>query len=105
MEVPLGFGSDLAIKKVCKLKKTLYRLKQSPRVWFGRFAKVMKNLGYKQSQGDHTFIIKHLDSRRVTALLIYIDDIIMMGNDEKGRQAMRQCLTKEFEIKKLRRLK
>ena len=44
MEVLPGFGSDLAIKKVCKLKKTLYGLKQSPRTWFGRFVKVMKNM-------------------------------------------------------------
>ncbi|RVX04897.1 Retrovirus-related Pol polyprotein from transposon RE1 [Vitis vinifera] len=48
--------------KVCKLKKALYRLKQSPRAWFGRFAKVMKEFGYKQSQDDHTFFIKHSTS-------------------------------------------
>ena len=49
MEIPLRFGSDLATKKVCKLKKAQYGLKQSPKVWFGRFSKVMKNMGYKQS--------------------------------------------------------
>ena len=51
MSIPLGFsGSDG--DKVCRLKKTLYELKQSPRVWFGRFAKVMIANDYKQSQGD-----------------------------------------------------
>ena len=59
---------------MCKLKKTLYGLKQSPRTWFGRFAEVMKNMGYKQSQGDHTLFIKHLDLRGVTALLVYVDN-------------------------------
>ena len=72
MEVPHGFGSNLAIKKMCKLKKTLYGVKQSPRPWFGRFAKVMKNMGYGQSQGDHTLFIKHLDSTGITALLVYV---------------------------------
>ena len=99
------YGSDLAIKKVCKLKKALYKRKQSPRAWFGRLAKVMKNMGYKQSQGDYMLFIKHLDSGGVTTLFVYIDDIIMMRNDEKERQTLRQCLTKEVEIKELGRLK
>ena len=55
MEVTPGFGSDLVTKKVCKLKKTLCILKQFPRAWFRRFAKVRKNMRYKQSEGDHMF--------------------------------------------------
>ena len=46
---------------------------------------MMKNIGYKQSQGNHTLFIKHSDSRGVTALLIYVDDIIMTRNDELER--------------------
>ena len=65
----------------------------------------MKNMGYKQSEGDHMLFIKHSDSRGVIALLVYVDDIVMTGNDEKERHTLKQCLTKEFEIKKLRRLK
>ena len=49
--------------------------------------------------------IKHLDSRRVTTLLVYVDDIIVTRNDEKERQTLRQCLTKEFDIKELGWLK
>ncbi|RVW46161.1 Retrovirus-related Pol polyprotein from transposon RE1 [Vitis vinifera] len=58
MNIPPGFEENTG-NKVCKLKKALYGLKQSPRAWFGRFAKVMKESGYKQSQGDHTLFIKH----------------------------------------------
>ena len=82
MSIPPGFsGSDG--NKVCRLKKALYELKQFPHAWFGRFAKVMIANGYKQSQGDHTLFIKHSTSRRVTALIVYVDDIIVTGNDEK----------------------
>ena len=81
MSIPLGFnGSDG--NKVCRLKKALYGLKQSPRAWFGRFAKFMMANGYKQSQGDHTFFIKHSISGGVTTLIVYVDDIIVTGNDE-----------------------
>ena len=83
MEISLGFGGNLATNKVCKLRKALYGLKQSPRAWFGRFAKVMITMGYKQSQGDHTLFIKHSDSGGVTALLVYVDDIIVTRNNEK----------------------
>lgn len=81
MKVPPGFGGPLKANKVCRLKKTLYGLKQSPRTWFGRFARVMLAMGYKQSQGDHTLFIKHSDSRRVTVLLVYVDDIIVTEDD------------------------
>ena len=79
--------------------------KKSPKAWFRRFAKLIKNMRYKQSQGDHTLFIKHLDSGGVTALLVYVDDIIMTRNDEKERQTLRQCLTRQSEIKQLGRLK
>lgn len=49
--------------------------------------------------------IKHSDSGRVIALLVYVDDIIMIGNDEKERHDLKRCLAKEFEIKELRKLK
>ena len=53
MNIPPRFEGNTS-NKVCKLKKALYWLKQSPRAWFERFAKVMKEFGYKQSQDDHT---------------------------------------------------
>jgi transposase InsO family protein len=105
MEVPPGYGNNLAAPTVCKLKKALYGLKQSPRAWFGRFARVMMAIGYRQSQGDHTLFIKHSPSGGVTALLVYVDDIIVTGDDDKERQILSQCLAKEFEIKALGRLK
>uniref|UniRef100_A0A2P2MWT8 Retrovirus-related Pol polyprotein from transposon TNT 1-94 n=1 Tax=Rhizophora mucronata TaxID=61149 RepID=A0A2P2MWT8_RHIMU len=105
MEVPPGYGKNLDSQTVCKLKKALYGLKQSPRAWFGRFARVMIAMGYKQSRGDHTLFIKHSSSGGVTALLVYVDDIIVTGDDDKEKQILSHCLGKEFEIKALGRLK
>ena len=80
-------------------EKGPYGLKQSPKAWFGRFAKVMKEFGYKQSQGDHTLFIKHLIVGGVTALLVYVDDIIVIENDEREKHEVKQRLATEFEIK------
>ena len=47
IEVPHGIESSHIKSKVCKLLKSLYGLKQSPRAWFGRFAKFVTKCGYK----------------------------------------------------------
>ncbi|WVZ24536.1 hypothetical protein V8G54_003080 [Vigna mungo] len=105
MELPPGYNGQAVAGTVCKLRKALYGLKQSPRAWFGRFTKVMTGLGYKQSQGDHTLFIKHSVSGGVTILLVYVDDIIVSGDDKKEQQVLSECLATEFEIKTLGRLK
>ncbi|KAJ9547057.1 hypothetical protein OSB04_019600 [Centaurea solstitialis] len=104
MSIPPGF-SGAEKNKICLLKKALYGLKQSPRAWFGRFSKVMIAGGYKQSRGDHTLFIKHSASGEVTILIVYVDDIIVTGNDKAEKEALKQRLAKEFEIKDLGKLK
>ena len=91
MNIPSGFEGNTG-NKVCKLKKALYGLKQSPRAWFERFAKVMilmKESRYKQSQGEHTLFIKHSVAGGVIALLVYVDDIIVTGNDEREKHEVK----------------
>ncbi|RDY07817.1 hypothetical protein CR513_08025, partial [Mucuna pruriens] len=78
--------------KVCKLKKALYGLKQSPQTWLRRFAQVMISLGYRQSQGDHTLFIKHSPDGKLTLLLIYVDDIIVLGDDEIEKLTLKENL-------------
>ncbi|KAJ9560780.1 hypothetical protein OSB04_005940 [Centaurea solstitialis] len=59
MEAPPGFSDSFKTGEVCRLKKSLYGLKQSPRAWFGRFTLAMKKYGFKQSNSDHTLFLKH----------------------------------------------
>ena len=70
MEIPPGYGVVNEGNKVCRLKKVLYGLKQSPCSWFGRFTQVMVSLRYRQSQGDHTLFIKHYQNGKLTLLLV-----------------------------------
>ena len=65
----------------------------------------MLRIGYKQSQGDHTLFIKCSDKGEVTALLVYVDDIIVTENDVAERESFRKRLAQEFEIKELKKLK
>ena len=58
MRIPPGFEQEISSGNVCKLKKSLYGLKQSSRAWFKKFSMTLNRLGYKQGQADHTLFIK-----------------------------------------------
>ena len=84
MELPPGFGMPQTNGKVCKLKKWLYELKQSPRAWFDRFRRAVCNQGYKQCNTDHIVFYKHVvnNSKTVgTILAVYVDDIVITRDD------------------------
>ena len=81
MELPSGVKHNSSRKnEVCKLKKSLYGLKQSPKAWFGRFSSTMKAFDYKQRNSDHTLFIKYKEEK-VIALIVYIDDMVLTGDD------------------------
>jgi hypothetical protein len=105
MELPPGcMIPEMRSWKVCILKKSLYGLKQSPRAWFRRFTKSMKAFGYHQSNSDHTLFLKKQQGK-ITALIVYVDDMVVTGNDSEERKALQGYLSREFEMKDLSSLK
>jgi len=52
----------------------------------------MVSLGYRQSQGDHTLFIKYSQNGKLTLLLVYVDDMIITGDDEIEKQNLKQRL-------------
>ena len=91
-------------RKVCKLKKSLYELKQSLRAWFGRFTKSMRSFGYHKSNSDHTLFLKNQHDK-ITALIMYVDDMVVTGNDLDERKALQSYLSSEFKMNGLGHLK
>ncbi|RVW92035.1 Retrovirus-related Pol polyprotein from transposon RE1 [Vitis vinifera] len=105
MEIPPGFEGSMAKNQVCKLQKSLYDLKQSPRAWFDRFTKAVLKLGYKQGHVDHTLFVKKSHAGKMAILIVYVDDIILSGNDMEELQNLKKYLSKEFKVKDLGNLK
>ncbi|XP_020249231.1 uncharacterized protein LOC109826619 [Asparagus officinalis] len=104
MEIPPGFATSQIAGKVCKLKKSLYELKQSPRAWFDRFRLAVCGMGYKQCNGDHTVFYRH-SKTRITILAVYVDDIVITGDDVEEILRLKKRLGEEFEVKDLGQLK
>ncbi|RVW25301.1 Retrovirus-related Pol polyprotein from transposon RE1 [Vitis vinifera] len=76
-----------------------------PPAWFDRFTKAVLKLGYKQGQADHTLFVKKSHAGKMAILIIYVDDIILSGNDMEELQNLKKYLSEEFEVKDLGNLK
>ena len=104
MALPPGYSSLVSstpASVVCRLRKSIYSLKQSPRAWFARFTTAMRTRGYRQCNGDHTLFFRHSTSGGVVILLVYVDDIIITGDDTSTIGDLVLYLGSEFAIKHL----
>lgn len=63
---------------MCRLCRSLYRLKQAPRAWFERFSSVVTEAGFTASDHDPALFV-HTSPRGRTLLLLYVDDMIITG--------------------------
>ncbi|XP_057434172.1 uncharacterized protein LOC130726869 isoform X2 [Lotus japonicus] len=104
MEQPPGFVAQGECGKVCRLKKSLYGLKQSPRSWFGRFSDVVMEFGLRRSESDHTVFFKQTNKGCIL-LVVYVDDIVITGSDSEGIGNLKTFLQTKFQTKDLGILK
>lgn len=66
--------------KVCKLNKSIYGLKQASRQWYSKLSDLLISLGYVHSNADHSLFTK-LYGYDFIILLVYLDDIVLSGNN------------------------
>ncbi|RVX15598.1 Retrovirus-related Pol polyprotein from transposon RE1 [Vitis vinifera] len=85
---------------VCRLRKSIYGLKQASRNWFSTFTATVKSAGYIQSKADYSLFTKS-QGNKFTAILIYVDDILLTGNDLHEIKMLKTHLLKRFFIKDL----
>ncbi|GAU45704.1 hypothetical protein TSUD_86800 [Trifolium subterraneum] len=102
MKVPEGvYAKD---NQVCKLKKSLYGLKQASRKWYEKLSALLIHEGYTQSTSDYSLFTKKCSSD-FTAILVYVDDIIVAGTSMTEIQRIKSILDTNFKIKDLGILK
>ena len=104
MEQPLGFVAQGKNGKACRLCKSLDGLKHSPQAWFGKFIKVIESFGMQKSTLDHSIFFKRSESG-VILIVVYVDAIVVVGDDALDVQSLKTFLYCQFQIKDLNMLK
>lgn len=94
MEPPPEFN-DLFGQHVCKLKKSLLWTETISRAWFERFTKFMRSQDYHQGQSDRTLFTKRSNTRNISVLIVYVDDIILICDDIEEINRLMKSLEKE----------
>eukprot|EP00253_Pinus_taeda_P006104 PITA_06104 len=98
MKQPEGFAVKGKKELVCKLKKYLYGLKQSPRMCYQKFDTFIQGLCFTRSKVDHCVYFK-LIGDCVIYLALYVDDMLLVGNDKEIIQDLKSQLSSKFDMK------
>ena len=101
MQMPKGIPN--LGNKVCRLRKSLYGLKQAGRQWFSKLKETLLSLGYSQSKNDYSVFLNKSTSH-ITVIAVYVDDILITGSDHEEIKHVKHCLNHKFGIKDLGKL-
>ena len=95
-----SFVDPKGANKVCKLQRSIYGLVQASQSWNKHFDSVIKAFGFVQTFGG-AYICKKVSGSFVAFLILYVDDILLMGNDIEFLDSIKGYLNKSFSMKDL----
>ncbi|MCO5550796.1 hypothetical protein L7F22_004287 [Adiantum nelumboides] len=98
MQQPQGFVEKGKEALVCRLLKSLYGLKQSPRAWYHKFHKFMLSQGYKRSEFDHCLYTKQAKDGTWLLLILCVDDMLLAAKHFEDILAFKSKMAKSFDM-------
>ncbi|XP_019092352.1 PREDICTED: uncharacterized protein LOC109129155 [Camelina sativa] len=103
MKLPTGFRHTHP-GKVCHLRKSLYGLKQALRSWFKKLSDSLLRFGFVQSYDDYS-LFSYSRGGIELHVLVYVDDLVICGNDAYMLRQFKDYLSRCFSMKDLGKLK
>ena len=103
MRLPPGFTASRP-DVVCRLKKSLYGLRQAPRCWFAKLSGALKKYGFQQSV-SHYSLFSLRGNPGVVHVLVYVDDLVIAGDNTTLIAKLKSYLASCFHMKDLGSLK
>ena len=98
MDQPQGFETTSKINLVCRLKKSIYGLKQASRQWYLKFNDTILSYGFVEMTVDRCIYMKVVGSKFII-LVLYVDDILLTASDRGLLHDVKNYLSSNFEIK------
>ena len=93
----VGIGDH---SKVCRLHQEIYGLKQSPRAWFTKFSELIRCQGFSACKVEPT-VFRRSTTSRCVMLAVYVDDMLITGNDLAGIESTKKFLHAHLDIRDL----
>ncbi len=100
MKEPQGFMHQGGEHLVCKLHKSLYDLKQSPRAWNQKFDAFFKSIEFMKNEVDPSVYVAQVGDVKFF-IVVYVDDLILVCNDQNKILQIKEELNQKFEMKDL----
>ena len=100
MMQPEGFVANDSGTLVCRLKKSIYGLKQASRQWYLKFHSVVASYGFVENKVDQCIYCK-VNGRKFIFLILYVDDILLASSDLGLLYETKRMLSKNFDMKDL----
>ena len=100
MEQPPRFVAQGGKGRICRLRKSLYGLKQSPHTWFGKFNQTVEEFGMQKSKSYH-FVFYKNSSLSIILFVMYVDNIVITRSDSRGISSLKSFLQSQFHTKDL----
>lgn len=95
LEQVTGFVSEKYPKRICKLRKALYSLKQSSRVWYNTFSNFMAEQGLEPIDADYSVFF---NPKTGTIVALYVDDVLVTGPSREEIQRIKKALSERFKM-------
>ncbi|XP_019255297.1 PREDICTED: uncharacterized protein LOC109233898 [Nicotiana attenuata] len=103
MKIPPGLcvqSTSSGLVLACKLNKSLYGLRQASRQWYAKLSSALQSKGFQPSMNDYSLFIK-LHANYLTVMAVYVDDILITGDDLLEITTLKSFLDNQFKIKDL----
>jgi hypothetical protein len=100
MTQPEGFAVEGKEYMRCKLKKSIYGLKQVSRQWYIKFDEIIRSFGFSENKVDNCIFIR-FKGKDFTIIVLYVDDILLASNDKNMLYKTKSFLSSNFDMKDL----